>query len=1035
MAFLEWRKFPFFNLISNVDDGKINNFFKETRIVTASSGNNYLVFSDTLGQIYLVSRTWQIFVTFRAYEISTELTWQIRNSPVLVTIGQDEPGINPVIKVWDTSRLDRNGSPYCCRITRAIPGNRPIQANVLCVHDNLQIMAVGFVDGSLIIYRGDITRDRSSKQKLLKAANSAITGLAFKTTASSILLFVATENTVIVYNITHKDKEQKYHLDNIGSSKKCSVLADSVQESHFMIGRDDAVYCYTSDGRGPCYAVDGEKIMLEWFRTYLIIVSKTTRSANLTTMPSESSVSNSSSETNLLTVLDIHNKFIIFSTTMPKVKAILNEWGSLYIVDENNMVYHLDEKDLQSKLSLLFKKNLYDIAIRIAKSQQYDSDGLVNIFEQYGDHLCDKGDFSGAVEQYIKTIGKLEPSYVIRKFLDSQHLEKLTMYLHALHKQGQATEDHTTLLLNCYTKLNNTAAQSDSLKEFILSRDGDFSYDVDVAIKVCRQGSPAEALMLAKKHEKHDWYIKIQIEDHQKYLEVLEYISNLKFEEAEHYMRKYGSILIENAPNESTQLLKRLCSNYKPLNSPVVSEAILEGTFDVTVRADPEDFIHLFLNHSERLVEFLEHLMNEDCHLSTPVYNTLLEHYLHVWAGLENVAEKNRISQKILKLLQNPDVKYDKSQALVVCHMQSYREGILYLYEEQKLYQQILRYHISNNDQNSVLTCCRRFGNQDPSLWAQAFWSCIRDSKDPSPELLNEVLTVIAKEKLYSPQLVIDAIGTGNAEITLGHIRSYITNELEQEKMKILEIEELTSSYRKDTKNLKEHLEKLKSGLIEIRISRCAACHHSLDLPTIHFLCGHSFHQHCFQSFCDDDHTCPTCQPENKALVELLKAREYDKDLHETFHSQLEKAHDGFSVVADYLSMGVFNTYKIISDETKQRILDVPENNNNPKQANKKIEDDILNYGGGAEARLRQLEVRSNPRPAPIAEGRMRLQENRYSSSLEANMTKFTTNTIEPKKGASSNPFEDDYDDEKDPFRDDDDSDKNNPFNENYIAM
>lgn len=50
------------------------------------------------------------------------------------------------------------------------------------------------------------------------------------------------------------------------------------------------------------------------------------------------------------------------------------------------------------------------------------------------------------------------------QFLDSQHIDKLTMYLQALHKQGLATEDHTTLLLNCYTKLNNT----EKLKEFIM---------------------------------------------------------------------------------------------------------------------------------------------------------------------------------------------------------------------------------------------------------------------------------------------------------------------------------------------------------------------------------------------------------------------------------------------------------------------------------------------------------------------------------------------------------------------------------------
>lgn len=109
--------------------------------------------------------------------------------------------------------------------------------------------------------------------------------------------------------------------------------------------------------------------------------------------------------------------------------AVLYEWGSFFIIDKDFKVYHLDEKDLQSKLSLLFKKNLYDVAIRIAKSQQYHLDGLVDIFKQYGDHLHDKRDHAGAIEQYTKTIGKLEPSYVIRKFVDSQHLEKLIIYL------------------------------------------------------------------------------------------------------------------------------------------------------------------------------------------------------------------------------------------------------------------------------------------------------------------------------------------------------------------------------------------------------------------------------------------------------------------------------------------------------------------------------------------------------------------------------------------------------------------------------
>lgn len=52
-------------------------------------------------------------------------------------------------------------------------------------------------------------RDRSSKRKLLQGTGPPITGLAFKISAANVFLFVATNNSVLVYNITHKDKEQK----------------------------------------------------------------------------------------------------------------------------------------------------------------------------------------------------------------------------------------------------------------------------------------------------------------------------------------------------------------------------------------------------------------------------------------------------------------------------------------------------------------------------------------------------------------------------------------------------------------------------------------------------------------------------------------------------------------------------------------------------------------------------------------------------------------------------------------------------------
>lgn len=42
-------------------------------------------------------------------------------------------------------------------------------------------------------------------------------------------------------------------------------------------------------------------------------------------------------------------------------------------------------------------------------------------------------------------------------------------------------------------------------------------------------------------------------------------------------------------------------------------------------------------------------------------------------------------------------------------------------------------------------------------------------------------------------------------------------------------------------------------------------------------------------------------------MLETIRAQQQSKDLHEQFHQQLERAPDGFSVIADYFGRGVFS--------------------------------------------------------------------------------------------------------------------------------
>lgn len=84
-----------------------------------------------------------------------------------------------------------------------------------------------------------------------------------------------------------------------------------------------------------------------------------------------------------------------------------------------------------------------------------------------------------------------------------------------MHTRGLATPDHTTLLLNCYAK----TADKERLDAFIrteTTRTGrdDLPFDLATAIRVCRQaGFYVHALYLAKRYERYQDYLRIQLND------------------------------------------------------------------------------------------------------------------------------------------------------------------------------------------------------------------------------------------------------------------------------------------------------------------------------------------------------------------------------------------------------------------------------------------------------------------------------------------------------------------------------------------
>lgn len=67
---------------------------------------------------------------------------------------EDDPGINPVIKIWNLEKKDIHGCPVCVHLVRALPGNRPVPVTAFTIDEQMHLMAAGFADGSIVLYRG-----------------------------------------------------------------------------------------------------------------------------------------------------------------------------------------------------------------------------------------------------------------------------------------------------------------------------------------------------------------------------------------------------------------------------------------------------------------------------------------------------------------------------------------------------------------------------------------------------------------------------------------------------------------------------------------------------------------------------------------------------------------------------------------------------------------------------------------------------------------------------------------------------------------
>jgi hypothetical protein len=122
----------------------------------------------------------------------------------------------------------------------------------------------------------------------------------------------------------------------------------------------------------------------------------------------------------------------------------------------------------------------------------------------------------------------------------------------------------------------------------------------------------------------------------------------------------------------------------------------------------------------------------------------------------------------------------------------------------------------------------------------------------------------------------------------------------------LLQNRRLITSYKSETATKKQELDNLATQPIVFQSRRCQSCGGTLDLPTVHFLCRHSFHERCLNP--SEDAQCPVCAPTNSTLRAIRQRQVESADQHDLFKGELSRSRDRFGVVSEFFGRGVMRS-------------------------------------------------------------------------------------------------------------------------------
>lgn len=323
-----------------------------------------------------------------------------------------------------------------------------------------------------------------------------------------------------------------------------------------------------------------------------------------------------------------------------------------------------------------------------------------------------------------------------------------------------------------------------------------------------------------------------------------------------------------------------------------------------------------FIDHPDEFILFLEACLKEkDLKDSdrTDLYTTLFEMYLYK-SSEKKGQQKEEWEAKAKKLIEGEHVPMESSNVLLLSHLSDFQDGTVLVKEQAGLLFDIFRSYTAAKDTRGAIKALRKYGPEEPQLYPAALAYLTSDPRvldEAGQDELAAVLAKIDKDGLMAPLQVIQTLvgqSSGGGVATMGMIKPYLHDTITRERNEIALNRKRIDTLRTDTEKRRTELSDLGSKPAVFQATRCSDCGQGLDLPAVHFLCKHSFHQRCLRGGGGDgEPECPKCSGENEVIRKMREGQRERAERHELFKANLESSDDRFATISEWFSRGVID--------------------------------------------------------------------------------------------------------------------------------